>query len=259
MADTNNPTRQVMRHIGLTLGVAALVATAFTAWTPTSLDPGEIAGELASALEDRPTPISPFIEGIVPGEPLRVGIVAGHSGPHPETGQVDPGSICADGFTERELNAQVVTRVAAALELAGFEVDILDEWDTNLYGYRAVALVSIHSDSCQPINENATGFKVAAAVDTSVPDRAQRLVDCMVDRYSRNTGLRFHAGSITRDMTSYHTFGEIDGDTPAVIIETGFLYLDRDLLTSRMDDVARGIVEGILCYINNEPAGVPWD
>lgn len=259
MEDTANPTRQVMRHIGLTLGIAALVATAFTAWTPTSLNPGEIAGELASALEDRPTPVSPFIGGIVPGESLRVGIVAGHAGSHPDTGQLDPGTICADGYTERELNAEIATRVAAALELAGLEVDILDEWDTNLYGYRAVALVSIHADSCQPINEFATGFKVAAAVDTTVPDRAQRLVDCMVDRYGQATSLRFHAGSITRDMTSYHTFAEIDDDTPAVIIEVGFLYLDRELLTTRMEDVARGIADGVLCYINNEPAEVPWD
>jgi N-acetylmuramoyl-L-alanine amidase len=259
MDDTVKPTRQVIQHIGLTLGVAALVATAFTAWTPTSLNPGEIAGELASVLEDRPTPMSPFVQAGVPGEPLRIGIVAGHAGPHPDTGQVDPGTICADGYTERELNAEIATRVAAALELAGLEVDILDEWDTNLYGYRAVALVSIHADSCQPINEYATGFKVAAAVDTTVPDRAQRLVDCMVDRYGQATGLRFHAGSITRDMTSYHTFGEIDDETPAVIIEVGFLYLDRELLTTQMDDVARGIAEGVLCYINNEPAGVPWE
>ena len=118
-------------------------------------------------------------------------------------------------------------------------------------------LVSIHADSCTPINEFATGYKVTSALDTVVPDRAQRLVDCLVDRYARATGLSYHPGSITRDMTEYHTFREVHSQTPAAIIETGFLYLDRDFLLANPEKAARGIAEGVLCYVNNEPASLP--
>ena len=58
--------------------------------------------------------------------------------------------------------------------------------------------------------------------------------------------------SITEDMTRYHTFYEIDGRTPGAIIETGFMLEDRHLLTERPDLVARGIVDGIVCFIEGE-------
>jgi N-acetylmuramoyl-L-alanine amidase len=53
-------------------------------------------------------------------------------------------------------------------------------------------------------------------------------------------------------MTDYHAFGEIHSDTTAAIIETGFLNLDREILTKRADMVARGVASGILCYLRNE-------
>jgi N-acetylmuramoyl-L-alanine amidase len=53
-------------------------------------------------------------------------------------------------------------------------------------------------------------------------------------------------------MTSYHAFDEIDQNTNAVIIEVGFLNLDRQILTKGQDQIARGISDGILCYIRNE-------
>ncbi len=82
-------------------------------------------------------------------------------------------------------------------------------------------------------------------------------MDCLADRYGAATGLPFRADSITRDMTEYHSFYEVHSDTPAAILETGFLYLDREFLTREPERAARGIAEGILCYINNEPAAPP--
>jgi len=38
----------------------------------------------------------------------------------------------------------------------------------------------------------------------------------------------------------------------AAIIETGFLNLDRDFLTQQPDLAAKGISDGILCYLRNE-------
>jgi N-acetylmuramoyl-L-alanine amidase len=249
--------RQVGRHLAVTAGMAALLATVFTAWTPASLNPGELASRLISGRDSgggsQPVALATQAQG------LRIGIVAGHSGPYPGTGAIDPGSTCPDGLTELQVNQSIADLVADGLEGAGFQVDRLNEWDDRLTGYRAVALVSIHADSCEWINDQATGFKVAASVDSSIPDRAQRLVTCLVDRYARDTGLAFHQGSITRDMTEYHTFNEIHSQTPAAIIETGFLNLDRKFLTEHADQAARGIVEGILCFVNNEPAVLPGE
>jgi N-acetylmuramoyl-L-alanine amidase len=82
----------------------------------------------------------------------------------------------------------------------------------------------------------------------------------MKDRYEQVTGMTFHSGSITADMTEYHAFSEIDPNTITAIIETGFLNLDRDILTNQTDRVAEGVIQGILCFINNEsvlPTALP--
>ena len=125
---------------------------------------------------------------------------------------------------------------------------------------RALAIVSIHNDSCEYINDEATGFKVAAALNTNDLNRANRLTACLVDRYERDTNLTFHAGSITSDMREYHAFREIDPSTVAAIIETGFLNLDREILTKHTDRIAEGVMDGILCFANNEniePTPIP--
>jgi N-acetylmuramoyl-L-alanine amidase len=248
-----------MRYVGTVFAVAAVLATVFTAWTPASLRPGELAGRLVELLSGQgPQAESPQAFGPEAANlGLRIGIVIGHSGPNPTTGLDDPGSVCPDGLTELEVNRAIGTLAAQLLQNAGFHVDVLEEFDPRLSEYRAVSLVSIHADACTYINDEATGYKVSGALDTAIPDRTQRLVDCIADRYGRSTGLQFHAGSITRDMTEYHTFYEIHNQTPAAIIETGFLYLDRDFLTQHADLAAQGIVDGILCYVNNEPAFMP--
>lgn len=180
-----------------------------------------------------------------PSRVPRVGIVAGHLGN-------DSGAVCADGLTEVEVNTAVAREVARRLEALGYRVDVLEEFDPRLRGYRAAALLSIHADSCEYINEQATGFKVARAQADQVPEQSDRLVACLVSAYGRRTGLRFHADSITYDMTDYHAFREIDPQTPAAIIETGFLYLDRELLTRGRERVVEGIVEGLRCFLEGE-------
>jgi N-acetylmuramoyl-L-alanine amidase len=246
-----------MRYLGTVFAVAAVLATVFTASTPASLRPGELAGRLVELLGSQPEAqpdqaLGPEAANLG----LRIGIVIGHSGPNP-SGIDDPGSVCPDGLTELEVNRTIGSLAAQQLQDAGFHIDVLEEFDPLLSEYRAVGLVSIHADACAYINDEATGYKVSGALDTAIPDRTQRLVDCLADRYGRATGMRFHVGSITRDMTEYHTFYEIHNQTPAAIIETGFLYLDRDFLTTHPDQAAQGIVDGILCFVNNEPAFMP--
>ncbi|BCX03268.1 MAG: hypothetical protein KatS3mg053_1206 [Candidatus Roseilinea sp.] len=176
---------------------------------------------------------------------IRIGIVSGHRG-H------DSGAVCDDGLTEAALNFTHATRVAEVLRAEGYIVDVLDEFDPRLRGYRARVLLSIHADSCARINNLATGFKVARAVHSRAPEAEDRLVACLTSRYKARTGLRFHANTVTRDMTEYHAFDEIAPETPAAIIETGFMYLDRALLEGRPAVVAQGITEGLLCFLRGE-------
>jgi N-acetylmuramoyl-L-alanine amidase len=144
-------------------------------------------------------------------------------------------------------------RVKTLLERQGYVVDLLQEYDDRLDGYKAMALVSLHADSCQFIDDNATGFKVAASQAGKSADSSQALAACLTRRYADRTGLKNHPGSVTWDMTGYHSFNEVDPETPAVIIEMGFLYLDRNFLTQHADQAAQGVADGILCFTRNEP------
>lgn len=230
-----------------TLGIALLIATLFTAWTPNSLFASNLSDQLRTLL----TPQSAIESGVTTPLPqIRIGIVAGHMGN-------DSGAVCYDDngiptLAEADVNLSIATLVQRSLIERGYQVDLLNEFDTRLNGYRAAALVSIHNDSCDYINDEATGFKVAASLETRDMNRAQRLTACLTDRYQNMTGLFFHTNSITPDMTQYHAFSEIDPNTITAIIETGFLYLDHDILTKQTDVVAEGVTQGILCFVNNE-------
>ena len=243
-----------LRAVQATVAIAILMATLFTALPSRGLVSGDIYQRWSLALTPRPGENVPVVSQ--PQE--RIGIVAGHSGN-------DSGAVCVDGngnvtLTEADVNLEIAALVQQRLTQAGYQVDLLREFDSRLNGYRALAIVSIHNDSCEYINDEATGFKVAAALNTSDTNRANRLTACLVDRYERTTGMTFHAGSITADMREYHAFREIDPNTVAAIIETGFLNLDREMLTKHTDLVAEGVAQGILCFAKNEniePTVVP--
>jgi N-acetylmuramoyl-L-alanine amidase len=183
-----------------------------------------------TAPEFTPTPRAP-----------RIGIVAGHAG-H------DSGAVCDDGLQEVDVNLDIARRVVMRLTALGWTVDQLEEFDSRLHGYRADALLSIHADSCNVPGKS--GFKLARAEGSLIPGSEDRLVDCVSRHYALQTGLEFDAHTITYDMRRYHAFYEIDPNTPAAIIETGFMLDDRQLLTERPDVVAQGIVNGLICFID---------
>ena len=246
--------RRPFRAVQATIAIAILVATLFTALPSRGLVSGDFYERLSMVLTPRPGENMP-----VASQPqIRIGIVAGHSGN-------DSGAVCVDGngnvtLTEADVNLEIAALVQQQLTQAGYQVDLLREFDSRLNGYRALAIVSIHNDSCEYVNDQATGFKVAAALNTSDLNRANRLTACLVDRYERTTGMTYHAGSITADMREYHAFREIDSNTVAAIIETGFLNLDREILTQHTEQVAEGVVQGILCFAKNEniePTAIP--
>ena len=226
--------------------IAIFAATIFTAATPVSFLTGNFTNILTEAIDYEQATPTPEWPTPTPRPKPRIGIVVGHWGDNN-----DPGAVCPDGLTELQVNQNVATRVQQNLAGEGFDVDLLKEFDPNLKGYRALALVSIHADSCQYVNDEASGYKVAPSMENRRPERTNRLTSCLKLRYEEATGLLPH-NSITIDMSSYHAFDEIDVDTPAAIIETGFLNLDRQLLTQEPGKVAEGISKGILCYIYNE-------
>jgi N-acetylmuramoyl-L-alanine amidase len=232
-------------QIQIVVGAAFVLATLFTLWTPgVSFDTNQPQG-----LSFGPPPDLISEESSVAqsesDEEIRIGIVAGHWGN-------DSGAVCSDGLTEAEVNLEIASLVQKFLADRGYKVDLLKEFDLDLTGYHASALVSIHADSCEYINELATGFKVAQAMGAQRPEKSARLTACLRDRYQKITDLEVHSTSVTDDMTSYHAFSEIHANTPAAIIETGFLNLDRQFLTEQPETVAEAIAAGIVCFIENE-------
>lgn len=220
--------------------VAVISATLFTALPATGIgfksplfQPGQNNGESFGS----ETPIVT----------LRVGLVVGHWG-H------DVGAICPEslgGFREVDINYTIADLTRQYLQSEGVNVDLLKEFDEQLKEYKGDALISIHADTCEYIPELGTGYKIAEAVDNKRPEQAARLMACLNNRYESITGLRYDH-RVTPDMTSYHAFSEVDPNTPAVIIETGYMNQDRELLTKNPSLVARGITAGIMCYLNRE-------
>jgi len=238
------------RGLQTALGAAFVVATLFTLWTPGSMIESSLEARMAAALDSASQTGSSLEDTTLnPTEAVqsnRIGIVAGHYGS-------DSGAVCSNGLTEVEMNLKIATLVQKTLSDLGYQVDLLEEFDSKLNGYRGAMLLSIHLDSCEYINDQATGFKVAAALSTQDVAASQRLTACLSERYGEITGLPYHAGSVTDDMTYYHAFAEIDPATAAAIVEAGFLNRDYIFITEETDRIAEGIVAGILCYLNNEP------
>ncbi len=220
-------------------GLVPIIAVA----TDTQGELTQVEGPIVISL-GAPEPTSTPIPALTPTPHLpRIGIVAGHSG-H------DSGAVCPDGLQEVDINIDVSQRVVRLLTDYGWDVDLLEEFDVRLFGYQADALLSIHADSCNVPGK--TGFKVARAEGSFIPDPEDRLVDCLSRHYAEHTELEFDPFTITYDMRRYHAFYEINPNTPAAIIETGFMLEDRELLTERPEVVAGGIVAGLICFVEGE-------
>ena len=194
----------------------------------------------------KPVPPKPVTQRMMQSPaPLRIAIIAGHQGS-------DAGAVCDDGLTEAEVNYNIAQKVVSDLLGYGVRTELLNEFDDKLLGYSGTALVSIHADSCAYYNDEATGYKIAGSYMTD----STLLENCVNQAYSTGTQLPYHANTLTPDMTDYHAFREISIGTPAIIIETGFMNLDRDILTTGREEPAAAITEGLLCYINRVRGGV---
>jgi len=174
----------------------------------------------------------------------RIALISGHAGN-------DSGAVCTDAsgaatLVEANVNADVAQRVATTFTNGGASVLVLQEYDPLIDNLDADLLLSLHADSCI----DASGFKAAYYLHTHTPVQDQRLVDCINREYGAATGLTIHANTVTHNMTEYHAFRKVGVDTPAAILEMGFLGGDGDLLRNRPDVVAQGVVNAIYCYLS---------
>ena len=238
----------IWQVLSTVISAAFIIATLFSLWTPGSTISQNLADTLIgdASLQSQnvafATPLASRPENFPTN---RIGIVVGHRGN-------DTGAVCTNGLTELEVNTNIATFLQQKLISDGYEVELLDEFDARLQNYEAGLLLSIHADSCDYINDSATGFKLAAALSEVKQETSDRLVQCLADRYANVTGLKYHYQTVTTDMTYYHAFSEISPYTTAAIIEVGFLNLDQEILTQKPELLAQGIEAGIQCYLKNE-------
>ena len=166
-----------------------------------------------------------------------IAIIPGHWGS-------DPGAVCPDGLEERAVNLKVAEILAERLRGKGYQVYLLPEFSPKAQTIKPTLFLSIHADSCI---EGKSGFKLV-----SRGERAEKLADCLRESYYKVTGLPFDPSTITSDMEEYHLFREIDSRVPAAIVEIGFLGEDRWLLEGHPEIVAKGLEEGLLCFLGGE-------
>ena len=244
-----------LRTVSTVVGAALIIATLFTLWSPNRLSADNLLTAIMEAIQggESPAQIAEAIATPDTNKP-HVGIIAGHWG---YNSGLDTGAVCESGqfagTTEVQVNIIVATYVKQFLQDNGYTVDMLEEDDARLGGYQADALVSIHADSCEYINDLATGFKMAGTLASPYPEKIERLKACITYHYGETTKLSYHEGSsYTADMINYHVFSKVNLETPTVILETGFMNLDDDIIISQPELVARGIADGIMCFVQNQ-------
>jgi hypothetical protein len=192
--------------------------------------------------------------------PWRVGIQAGHwrSLELPdELRSIRGGGTSGGGVAEWELNLAVARLAAVRLEAAGVQVDVLPA--TVPPGYKADAFVSLHADG--DATGRFSGFKLARAARSVIPDRDDHLLASISSTYAEATGLPLDP-HISRNMTGYYAWASrrfthaIAPSTPGVILEIGFMTNSYDLrfMLNNQDLLAAGISRGIYRFLEESAA-----
>lgn len=227
-----------MRHHTLQSIQRYLVIISFLAVLGMGVVALRIAGYDLSII---PTWLPPGLLGVLFNR--QIAIISGHAGN-------DSGAVCTDAngqtlVTEAATVAAIAEAVASQLRRGGAQVSILNEFDSRLDGLQADLLLSLHADSCI----DASGYKFAHSSNPALsPQLLTKLSSCFDEHYAETTGLAPHPNTITHNMTDYHAFRKIAPQTPALILEVGFIGGDQSLLVEEPDRVARGITASIRCF-----------
>lgn len=236
---------------------APLTTTTADAPTPTPTDIPQTTVTLSPI--SLPTPEPAPVHGQAQTAPLRVGLQAGHwktsELPAELAGLRGSTGAAGDGWREVDVTVDIARRVAALLQEENVVVDLMPA--TVAAGYKADAFVTIHGDA--NANPSISGYKLARSTRSSIPAKDDALLQAISSEYGAATGLKFHEGSITLNMTAYYAFANwgiahsAASTTPSVILELGFLTTpdDRQILTGQPDRVAEGIAKGMMRFLRD--------
>jgi N-acetylmuramoyl-L-alanine amidase len=236
---SKNWTYSIFRLVQTVISAAVVTATLFTLWNPHSLFASQ------NIVAFLPTPINLNQNGTTAPSSAHVGIQIGHY-------QHDEGNTCPDGIKEVDVDYIIANKVNLLLITAGVKVDMLDEYDLKLINYKADALISIHTGSCTDPSAAVSGFKIENSLKSGDVDKTNALATCLAEQYQQNTELTFGYQVVAEEDPENHTFMDINPQTPAVLIESGSLAVDRGIIIESSDRAANGITAGILCYLKNE-------
>ncbi|MCS7002644.1 MAG: N-acetylmuramoyl-L-alanine amidase [Dehalococcoidia bacterium] len=223
---------------------------------PAPLPPG--GGQNQAFWEAFRAPFPPTPVWNPPGR-FRVGVQAGHwlyyEAPQEQAQlRLNPGTS-GGGRAEWEVTLDLSRRMVAMLEEEGVQADLLPT--TVPIRYRAHVFISIHCDG--DVTGTLRGYKVSNSSFSSTPEADQVLLRHLWDEYGAATNFVRQPNQISRRMTGYYAFNArryqhaIAPGVPHAIFETAFLTnaQDRAYLFNEPDRLARGIVRGIMGYLNS--------
>lgn len=180
-----------------------------------------------------------------------VGIVAGHYG-------FDTGYQCGSDLNfvrETDVDLRLAVMVRDYLENMGYSVDLLQEFDPALSNYTGLALVSIHTNRCDTTDMSLSGFYVTGGGPNSYPSETKRLNDCLAYNYEKYTGLDYLGQNYDTTDQMLYSFDTVNDYTTVSVIHTGYLSNDYRAFSEQTASLAKGIAEGIICYVEDSTIG----
>lgn len=180
-----------------------------------------------------------------------IGIIPGHYG-------FDSGFQCGGEFNfvkEADVNLRIAVMVRDYLEAQGYTVNFMHEFDPDLSNYTALALVSIHADNCQTGENSQSGFHITTGGQNTYPSESKRLNDCLTYYYSQNSDLNFLGENYIPGEEMLYSFDTVNNYTTISVIHTGYLGSDYRTLSEKTNSLAKGIADGIVCYVEDETVG----
>ena len=180
-----------------------------------------------------------------------IGIIPGHYG-------FNTGYQCGADFNfvkENDVTLRLAIMVRDYLENRGYTVDFLHEFDPALSDYTGLALVSIHTSRCDTTEKNLSGFYITTGGENTYPSESKRLNDCLTYHYSQNSGLDYLGENYTPGEEMLYSFDTVNDYTTISIVHAGFLGNDYRAISERTENLAKGIADGIICYVENDTVG----
>lgn len=180
-----------------------------------------------------------------------VGILPGHYG-------FDTGYQCGADFNfvkENDVNLRLAVMVRDYLENLGYTVDFLHEFDPALTNYTGLALVSIHTNTCDTTNTAQSGFTITTGGKNVYPSESKRLNDCLTYHYAQNSQMDYLGENYTPEESLLYSFDAVNDYTTISVIHAGYLSNDYRTISERTENLAKGIADGIVCYVENDTVG----